>query len=129
VRVTAAGVTLLAATTGLSADDYSEVSGFGGYTCEVMLEIERNDGAAAVQLFEQWIAGFITGRNLSEIMAGEPPLNLRIDGTDPAFLYAIVRRSCRAGDGSAVVASQAELALRELEEMNKSAERERGRSQ
>ena len=72
----------------ISLPNLSSAVSFGSFSCEQIIDFERDNNKAQIYAISLWFAGYIEGRNIE---TGEKKLIL----VDPEELYALLEKECR----------------------------------
>lgn len=102
------GIILLIPNFGFS-QSYSQIVGYGGYTCRDAISLEQTDRATARRSYGEWLAGYLSGRNLSRFLeAGLIPTDMRFQGYLADDYFAESIRMCRLSSGAEAFVNIAE---------------------
>jgi len=72
----------------ISLPNLSYAVSFGSFSCEQIIDFERDNNKAQMYAISLWFAGYIEGRNIE---TGEKKFIL----ADPEALYALLEKECR----------------------------------
>ena len=72
----------------ISLPNLSSAVSFGSFSCEQIIDFERDNNKAQMYAISLWFAGYIEGRNIE---TGEIKFIL----VDPEELYALLEKECR----------------------------------
>ena len=72
----------------ISLPNLSSAVSFGSFSCEQIIDFERDNNKAQIYAISLWFAGYIEGRNIE---TGEKKFIL----ADPEVLYALLEKECR----------------------------------
>ena len=72
----------------ISLPNLSSAVSFGSFSCEQIIDFERDNNKAQMYAISLWFAGYIEGRNIE---TGEKKFIL----ADPEALYALLEKECR----------------------------------
>ena len=72
----------------ISLPNLSSAVSFGSFSCEQIIDFERDNNKAQIYAISLWFAGYIEGRNIE---TGEKKFIL----VDPEALYALLEKECR----------------------------------
>ena len=72
----------------ISLPNLSSAVSFGSFSCEQIIDFERDNNKAQIYAISLWFAGYIEGRNIE---TGENNFIL----ANPEELYALLEKGCR----------------------------------
>ena len=72
----------------ISLPNLSSAVSFGSFSCEQIIDFERDNNKAQMYAISLWFAGYIEGRNIE---TGDNKFIL----ADPEALYALLEKECR----------------------------------